>query len=86
MGNGAQSEKFEFIKLGKLRADKGLSKSDLSKRAGVAVNTITTAEKRKGNRRETLMKIFNSLNEVDLYNGALNADEFIKRKPYVKPK
>lgn len=72
--------KFEFLKLAKLRADKGLNKTDLANRAKVSVTTIREAEKRHGKKKETLMKIFNALNQPDLYNGSLVADDLIVPK------
>ena len=55
---------YEFLKLQKLRADRGISKTELARLSGVAVNTVSSAEKRIGKRYETLMKIFNALNEI----------------------
>ncbi len=72
--------KFEFRKLPKLRADKGLNKTELASRARVSVTTIREAEKRHGKKQETLMKIFNALNEPDLYNGTLVASDYVVSK------
>ncbi len=75
-----KNNSFEFLKLTKLRADKGISKTKLASEAGVTVNTISAAEKRIGNRYETLMKIFNILNGDRYYAGILNQDDLVIRK------
>lgn len=75
-----ESDVYVFLKLPKLRADKGLRKSELARLANVAVNTLNTAEKRLGNKLETLMRIFNVLNGSDYYDGALSSDELIVLK------
>jgi transcriptional regulator with XRE-family HTH domain len=72
--------KYEFLQLSKLRADKGLTKVELAKKANVSASTLRDAEKRKAKKRETQMKILNALNASDLYDGALDADEYIKEK------
>lgn len=76
----SENTKYEFLKLSRLRTDKGLSKTDLAARASVSVTTVREAEKRKGKKKETHMKIFNALNASDLYDGGLNADDHIKEK------
>lgn len=76
----AKSTKHVFLKLSRLRSDKGLTKTDLANRSGVSVTTIRDAEDRKAKKRETLRKIFNALNEPDLYDGTLVADEHIVEK------
>jgi transcriptional regulator with XRE-family HTH domain len=76
----SENTKYEFLKLSKLRTDKGLSKTELAARSKVSVTTVREAEKRNGKKQETLMKIFNALNADDLYNNALKASEYIKAK------
>ncbi|MEM6275359.1 MAG: helix-turn-helix transcriptional regulator [Pseudomonadota bacterium] len=68
---------YVFLKLQKLRADKGLRKSELARLSNVAVNTLNAAEKRVGNKLETLMRIFNVLNSTGYYDGTLSPDELI---------
>lgn len=76
----ADNESYEFLKLTNLRATKGLRKSELARKAGVSPNTLNSVESRKGNKLETVMKVFNALNDADCYDGTLNSDELIRKK------
>jgi transcriptional regulator with XRE-family HTH domain len=71
---------YEFVGLSRLRADKGISKSELARLADVAPNTLSSAEKRVGKKYETLMKIYNVLNSSQYYNGSLEHADCIKLK------
>ena len=50
--NEGQGPLYEFLRLSNLRANKGLSKSELARLAKVAPNTLAAAEKRVGNKYE----------------------------------